>query len=347
MMNSVHFPKLDEYAIQPVLIKEPSSYGYFGTSSSGNNASSLGGDKPGRLDQLGRSRGSAYFQRTSNLKELNDTGYDKVHQEKPSTTKENVDLEPSTHPDRHKTARRQTAIENEGHHSTGDNVPTLPSLAPGREFLVSDSSPRKGKLLHGVPQQHGARGPEDKSVKRALHIGSHAPPTLNRQEEQNLSGLRDLRELHDHTEAGSLDGEEAPPSTTDQLRKAYKFRKGDPNRVQSKFVDGFLWDYEVPVASVERSVRRSSHLPGIHPSTNLTSHDVYRDRLDDQADDAGAKRRLRSKLQNGYNFLAPRQSLWRVPVRKVLQHKDHLQRFQKLSIGILNVLKLAKAIIKP
>ena len=332
-MNSVHFPKLDEYAIEPVLIKEPSSYGYFGTPSSGNNSSSQAGERHEKIDHFSKSRRSAYFKRTSNLKDSNEIVSGIVYQEKTSKVKENVDLD-----DSNKIVRRQTAVERaEDNRSVDVNVPFLPSLSPGRTSLVSDNFLGNGHLRYGSSKRHGIRDSDEQSAKKSSHKVFQKQTATNLHQANILSDRGQLESPQYHTSSDYefyADDEEYFPSTSDALKKAYKLRKGTEARIQSRFIDGSLWDYEVPSVGKERGDRGSLQMPSIYTNTNLTTHNVLRDvvqsgersfslhKIDDETDDTGAKRRFRSKLQNGYNFIGPRQSLWRVPLRKIMQRKD-------------------------
>ena len=310
-MRSVHFPKLEEYAIEPVLIKEPSSYGNFTTTSTDPVSPSQAGESHQNVDHLVKSRKTAYFQRTSKPERSDKTDtYDGDPQTEPSVSTERADLEQPKNVDRYKRVRRQTAIERDESHATDDGVPKLPALYPGRASLVSNSLLGHQNLRHrGVPQW--------RVVKEALGETSTRANSIKflqkRSPGAQVDTLRDQRQqadiFHKHVNLGDdLPGDEGESyiSTASALRNAYKFRKGDHNyRVQSNFIDGSLWDYEVSDVPSKRIGGESTPL--------FSFHDVVAKSRE------GAFSLDRS---NGLHLFGSRRSLWRVPLRKVLQKKD-------------------------
>ncbi|GFR98316.1 cAMP-dependent protein kinase regulatory subunit [Elysia marginata] len=357
MMNSVHFPKLEEYAIEPVLIKEPSSYGNFGSSSHGRQSSSRGESRYNKIDQLGKGTASAYFQRPARAKSPYETGPEAASQKKPLEIDDHVDTDLSKNHNRNRRLLRQKAFEGENSCTVDDNVPSLPPLTPGRTLLVSNNLNENSHAHDGSHRRLSREADGSKAEKNSPKT-FHRIPAANAFEVHNSSDQSQLEKSV--SVSPDEEGEEIYASTAHALRKAYKFRKGS-NRVQSQFIDGSLWDHEVSGASREKNKRDSLNMPTLSLRGSLTTRnyssaqdvtktkevDLLVNKAGDHGHDSEVEHRFKSRLQNGINYPGHRRNLWRIHLRKLFPKKDQLQRFQKLTVGIVNVLKLAKAIIKP
>ncbi|GFN75392.1 CAMP-dependent protein kinase regulatory subunit [Plakobranchus ocellatus] len=379
-MHSVHFPKLEEYAIEPVLIKEPSSYGSFVPSSEHIQAPKEGNQGD---DSSSSSKRRARLQRTKTLKEPDITDSTEINYRNRVNAKWQKNFSSSfDHFDKpsvfagednggtagplgksysYEIRKRKKRLDRKNIYTDKDQLfdvskksedesPSFPRLFAGPKTLVSGQT--QNALTRGRRTEFshsGALGNKTTTTKNPFRKSSFGDKIDNTTQQESADVYTNLDKLSHFTK------EEAFPNTVEEeLRQVYKGRKVDKQTLKRDSLDNStslknddLSQHLPPIESSEvskKSMATSKTLSFQEAVARAREKSFNQNR---GSDHATARHNLKSRLPNGFNYIGGRQGLWRMQWRNVFPSQDQLQKFQKLVVGIVNVLKLAKAIIKP